>query len=272
MKSLSHPLSTLNKLLPLIAMLSLSAILAACSGLPSNKPVTSPLASPVESPGSAALAQANALLASRSYVEALAQFDELIRNGQELDRAYAGRGYVMAALFRFDEAIDSYTKALTSKPTGPVYAARCAAYRSRAKLDLAAVDCQKAKELGPYDPNAFVAMAALRLAQGNPTEALNEIDGALKLDNRSTSAYYAQAQIYEAEHNYPAKVQALSKCIEYNANELLCYYERAVAYIQVGNIDASRADLRTVLKLGKAPADGELMYRASGVLNSIGNK
>lgn len=254
-----------------VGALCIGVLLSACSGLPSIAPSTSPLTSPVQA-SNPALETADKLLAGRDYVEALAQYDQAIRNGQDLDRAYAGRGYVMAALFRFDEAIDSYTKALSYKQTGQMYAARCAAYRSRAKLDLAAVDCQKAKELGPYDPNAFVSMAALRLAQGNPTEALNEINGALKLDNRSISAYYAQAQIYEAQANYQGKADALSKCIEYNPNELLCYYERAVSYVQLGKIDESRADLRVVLKLGKAPVDGEIMYRASSLLKSIGDK
>ena len=225
----------------------------------------SPISEPVDP-----VSVGDQLFQARQYEQAISAYDEAIEAGNDLARAYAGRGHAYTALRRFDEAVSDYTSSLEYDRASEVLASRCNAFRMLAETTLATDDCNAAIELDPDNANAHLALAALYLEQNNINQARAAASTAQELDPESANAHYVLAQVEVVVGNREAAADALSKCIELDQAELPCYWERGFIYYSLGKIDEAKEDMRSVLERGNPEFDGELMYNAGKLLQTLG--
>lgn len=225
----------------------------------------SPISEPVDP-----VSVGDQLFQAKQYEQAISAYDEAIEAGNDLARAYAGRGHAYNALRHFDEAVSDYTASLEYDRVSEVLASRCNAFRMLAETTRAIDDCNAAVELDPKNAHAHMALAALYLEQNNIDQARAEASTAQELDPESANAHYVLAQVEVVVGNLEAAAAALSKCIELDQSEIVCYWERGFIYYSLGKVDQAREDMRSVLERGDPEFDGELMYNAGKLLHTLG--
>ena len=216
------------------------------------------------------LEEGEELLRLRRYEQAIAVYNQAVESGEDLAKAYAGRGHTYVGLRHFDKAASDYTTSLEYDRTPVVLASRCNAYRMLAKFLLAMDDCNEAVSLDPNNAETHIALAMLFLEQKKTHQARAEVNTAKQIDPEYVNAQYVLAQIELAEGHLKAAATALSECIEMDQSQPVYYWERGFIYYSLGKIDQAKEDMRSVLSYGVPDVDGELMFKAGKMLRSLG--
>ena len=120
-------------------------------------------------------------------------YEDLIKKG---DEAYKKQN--------FDEAIDSYTKAVVIKP---------------------------------QDKITMLKIANLYKVVGNNTKALNFYDKVLVLEPENADAFFNKGLVYASLKNYDSAIQCFDKVIQLTPNYPYAYYSIGLAYEQKGDVN-----------------------------------
>ena len=174
----------------------------------------------------ARLGRANGL-ERRSLHAGPGRIQRIDRRKQKDIEALAGRGTVIAELFRYEKGV--------------------------ARLE-------EAIELAPKDVHCLVVLrATIRMKQYNFRGAIKDLDEAVKLDPNRSEAYLVRGQMLARQKKWAAAIAALTQSIdsEHNAS---AYLARADAYQAKGDADLAKADRAQVGRLNPlllAPPSGK---------------
>jgi tetratricopeptide (TPR) repeat protein len=212
----------------------------------------------------------NQLVSEGKLEEAFAQYNTAILNNTDLAAAYKGRGNVFTQWRRFSEAANDFTTSLNYNKTAEVLVSRCNAHRMLAKPEAALKDCNEAIELNPELDDAYLALAMLRLDQGDTAEAEKMVNIALDINPHSANTYHMLSQIRLIDGDMDGAIESLTKSIEIDPNQPQYYWDRGFTYYMTGDIDLAKEDMRQLLEVGLPERDGELLLRAGTLLTSFG--
>ncbi|EDY87406.1 tetratricopeptide repeat domain protein [gamma proteobacterium HTCC5015] len=181
----------------------------------------------------------------RSYAQrdaekaAIESLDKALEFG---DRGYAyylkGSSYI--ALEQYEDAIDSLNTAISLDPEeASFYKERSRAYQFNKQLDLAYLDLQRSLMLDPtntyairrtrYLSDDFSIRAKERKDKSLFSEAMSDVDVALRLNNSNDYAYYLRARINMHLNNLESSESDLKKAI-YLKKDKIGYY-RSLDYV-----------------------------------------
>jgi tetratricopeptide (TPR) repeat protein len=217
-----------------------------------------------------ALDKAQAYVTANEFDKAIMAYTTIIKSGQDLARAYAGRGDAYMRERKFDEAIRDYSASLAQVRVPVVLVSRCNAYQLLQKFDQALADCKAAAEMDPKMAEAHIMLGVIALAKNDLDTSRKEYDQAIALDPKSAKAYYLLSQIEIESGNLDKSIEALGQAIKMEPKNPFYYWERGFLYISAGKVAESKADMYSVLKYGNAAVDGELMMRAGTMLRTMG--
>lgn len=237
-------------------------------------PLSSPMATPVpaaQSAPSALVEKGKQLFGEAQYEAALDAYTQAIDKGQDLGRAYAGRGDVYNALRRFDQAMADYSAALEYKRTADVLIGRCNANRLLQNYDQAIEDCDEAAGLEPGNASAHVVLASLYLDQGKTEQAREQALLAQEADPDLSKTPYVLGLIDLAEGKPEDAIDHFTQAIDLDRFEPAYYWERGFLYLALGRVEEARADMKSVLEVGDPERDGELMLQAGSQLRVLGD-
>ena len=100
-------------------------------------------------------------------------------------------GVCNAGLMQFDNAINSYKKAIKIKPDyADLYNNMAAALKENGDLDAAIDNCKKAVKIKPYYAEAYINMGNALQAKGDLLAAITNYNKALKINPAHAEAYY----------------------------------------------------------------------------------
>ncbi len=126
--------------------------------------------------------KAEVLLALQKEAEAATALDQYLRNGgRPTAEVYRSRGQVLARLRRFPEALADYTEALNLRPDPATYTARGWILLANEVTPLALKDFEQAIRLDSKSAEAYTGRGLIRARQGQPTQALEDVESALSL-------------------------------------------------------------------------------------------
>ncbi|OAI46169.1 hypothetical protein AYO44_11785 [Planctomycetaceae bacterium SCGC AG-212-F19] len=125
--------------------------------------------------------RAEAMLKLGQAEDAIGAFNQYIRQGGALDASvYRGRAQAKVALDRWTDAIDDYSKALTSKPDDTLsYVGRGWAHVQASALPSARADFDKAVGLEPKNPYALLGRAYVSVQLSALQKGLADVEAAV---------------------------------------------------------------------------------------------
>jgi tetratricopeptide (TPR) repeat protein len=204
------------------------------------------------------------------YEEAMTVFEELIRKGVNLAEAYGGKGAVHIAWRDYEEALNSYTIALSYSRTSELLTGQCNAFRLLQRVNEAISSCNQAIELDVSNPEPYLVLAKLYLDKGDTENArlfaskvFNEMSS-----NRDQAAFILGLTALQEGKGEEA-INNFTKAIELNPKEPVYYWERGFLALGLGKFDLARSDMRAILQVANPRLHGELMFRANAQLQFL---
>ena len=143
---------------------------------------------------------------ARNLDAAIEKFGQAIAKDPKEVSAYNNRGLAYKDKKDFDKAIADFNEALRLKPDWFPYFNRGIAYYEKGDSNHAIADANKALELKPKEPSQRADCLLLRAhsyadKQDAPA-ALNDLNAAIKLDQRRADSYLLRGIIYKVGHQY----------------------------------------------------------------------
>ncbi len=134
-----------------------------------------------------------ALAALARYDEAIQDYDEAIKLDPNYKEAFFNRGLALAVLEKFDEAIQDYDEAIKLDPNyKEAFFNRGLALAALDKFDEAIKDYDEAIKLDPKNKEAFYNKGLALVALGKCSEAIKAYDEAVTLDPNYNDAIVAR--------------------------------------------------------------------------------
>lgn len=158
------------------------------------------------------------LMESGDFAEAIARFDRALKLGLgDIAAIHVCRGEALAALGRWDAAIESVNAALAIEPY------------------LAAAYCERGK---------------IRGAQRAYDSAINDFTMAIHIEPEFAEAYFNRALAYEERKRYADAEADLTRTLDLNPNALSAYEARGRMRAAQFKFDEAIADLSYYLRSG----------------------
>jgi tetratricopeptide (TPR) repeat protein len=196
-------------------------------------------------PGYAAafLLQGEVLLRQKDYNDALRAFEQYLKapgRGRPVADAYHGAGLARAALGRYAEAAEDFTRALTTAPdSSPLHASRGWAYLQSGAVSLALRDFQEAVRLDRDNADAYSGRGHARVKLGRYREAAADAEEVRRRGREAGSRAEAERLLLGAARVFAQaleRVQADAGLPARQARDLASRY-------QEGAVDALREAL-----------------------------
>jgi len=185
--------------------------------------------------------------------EALASINRAIELNQNDFALYLSQGDILARLKRYPDAIDAYNQAIGLNPQPLSYIIRGQVRFKMGDEPGAIADYNKAIELSPKSSDAYIERAVFRYSRLKDVEG-GEADfaEAIKLKPDYYQAYYRRGNFRYNWENYRGAVEDYNQIIQnQNWNYAPLYYQRALAYRQLGDKQAAIVDFKKATELYK---------------------
>ena len=219
------------------------------------------------------LRRGDANYAMGQHQEAIAAYDAAIRLHPDFASAYNNRGLAQEKLGQHQAAITDYSRAIKIDPRfASAYNNRGNAKRKLEQYFAAIADLDTAIQLKPDYARAYVNRGSAKSRLGHPTAASEDFDIAISLAPELAEVYHSQG-VTKASQMQPADaIEDFTAAIQRDAKFPNAYYSRGVARFIMGQIQAAKSDLQTVLELVNQTGDVPLKSSAEAALALIEEK
>jgi eukaryotic-like serine/threonine-protein kinase len=192
---------------------------------------------------------ARELMGTREFKEALPH----LRVATDLDSHLFWAWYCQGAChfeMRQDiEALQCYRAGLAIWPeTYELRLGRGLVYQRQARWDEAIADLDVAVRLRPEEPETYVHRASLKLEMHHPKDALEDLDRALKMDNRLTRAWFLSAMARRRLDDAEGAKRDFAEGMRIEPADAEGWYERGRARLE-SDPKGSLTDLDRALQL-----------------------
>jgi len=223
------------------------------------------------------------------YTSALAAFDKAIEVDRNYAPGYYGRAVTRRLISVNAPVLDDLDKAISLDPNFPLsYLERALYWLDKESFNKALEELETAQELMPDSALVYYNIAKAQLANGNIEEALaaaekaNQIDvtmlpvysllgeiyfengqyeeafGVLQTFNlyeENKDVLYMLATLFNLQGNYAESLQSLNRAIELGNKTAPVFYQRGIAYLNLGELDLAETDFNRSLGLGRIDHD-----------------
>ena len=200
---------------------------------------------------------------------ALEDYDHSIRHDNNYAYSWNNRGYVFASQGDWAQAINNYTQAISLDPTyATAYNNRAIAYVQIGQLEKAQADYEMALELDSNYQDANYNYGILMYKLGDYQSAMNAFHAVIKSNVEKTPQIWNNhGSALHRLGQYRNAIQSYTQALNLDSNYELARLNRAIAYRDLGDYEASVADYDNLLTSNPLRYD---WYLARGnVLESI---
>lgn len=222
------------------------------SGPPTNTPP------PTEVPLASAAAyfeRAQTHYFRRDYERTIADYTKAIElNYNPLSEPYYNRGYVYYITQEYSQAIADFSKAieLDYEPISLAYYNRGNAYYYKGDNDQAIVDYTQAITL-EHEPLSWVYnnRGLVYRKKGQYEQAIADYTKAIELKHEPLNwPYYNRANAYADQGAYDKAIVDYNEALRLDPTSVDAYYQRGLAYRQLGDTNQAMADFKKVIEMG----------------------
>lgn len=210
---------------------------------------------------------------SGNYEQAVLNYSTFILFNPRSAVAYAERGLSYMELQQYDAAIRDYHEALEiglnqAEQTALVYLRLADAHIRQNDVQAALRDLDQSIEAQPTS-GAYYLRGTIYQALNRQEDAQRDFDRALELDPAYTPALQGGLELASDAEDPQAIIDAASRLLASDPENVEAYFRRGVAYAQDGNMEASLEDFNKVIEL--SPDDPSAYFNRAIIQQSLGN-
>jgi tetratricopeptide (TPR) repeat protein len=184
------------------------------------------------------------------YDEAIDSFNKAIQQNPKLVDAYHYRGQAYFQTQRFQNAIQDYNQVLQMAPhNAEAYHHRGLAYTSSGNNDQAIADYTQAINLKPDFAQAYSDRAQAYKAQGKEALALQDLNQALKYDPAQAEGFYQRGISHQRLDQHREAIADFSQTLRLNPKHAKAANSRGLSYQTIGNVSQAIGDYTIAIKL-----------------------
>lgn len=192
----------------------------------------------------------NEMMRARRHDEAL----QVIHNALTLDpenfRLHIYLAQSLAAIGRWDKALDASTRAQAIRPgDAEAFAISGQIHTRRGEHELALAPLARAVELYPQHVGMIQQLAAIYLALDRIDDAISHFETVIELDESNWTSLIDLATAYSRLGDWQQARDRLQRALDLNPYSSTVRYRIAVFYREVGNPDFSRRMLEDTLRI-----------------------
>lgn len=208
-----------------------------------------------------AFEQGNQLLKQKSFAQALAKYDHLLKIDSNYFQAWTNQGYALAGLERYEEMRQSCYTASIIDPTA-VYAWNCQgeALHNLERETEAIIAFDRAIALDPNDAIFIINKSESLKALGKTEEALNlikkaiqvleqqeKIVGKSQVSNELAIALTFLGNNYRIKQQYQAAINTYNRALEYSPNYFAAQISKGIVLSQIQRYQEAEAAFKLIL-------------------------
>ncbi|MBT4485778.1 MAG: tetratricopeptide repeat protein [Candidatus Latescibacteria bacterium] len=183
------------------------------------------------------------------YNEAIQSYRKALSINPDYSRAYYNLGNTLSRLGRVEEAIASYREAIRAKPNYPeAYCNLGNTQSSLGRFDEAIVQFQKALEIDPRHTKAYYNLGNVLSRMGRPEEAVNEYRNALRINPNYADAYYNMGNTYYRMNKVDDAISAYRSALQVNPNYSIVYNNLGNALFYQGKVEEAVKEYQKLLR------------------------
>jgi tetratricopeptide (TPR) repeat protein/S1-C subfamily serine protease len=192
----------------------------------------------------------------KRYQEAIDSYSRAIALNPDFTEAYINRGLTYYYLKQYDKALADYNKAIALNPDDAMaYSSRGATYYYLKQYDKALADYNKAIALNPDDAEAYYNRGITYDDLKQYDKALADYNKAIALNPDDAEAYYNRGNTYYALNQYDKALVDYNKAITLNPDDALAYNGRGNTYYALNQCDKALVDYNRAITLNPDLAD-----------------
>ncbi|BAZ45587.1 hypothetical protein NIES4102_26130 [Chondrocystis sp. NIES-4102] len=214
-----------------------------------------------------AFEQGNQLLKQKSYNQALAKYDRLLKIDSNYFQAWTNQGYALAGLERYEEMRQSCYTASIIEPTA-VYAWNCQgeALHNLKREREAIIAFDRAIALDPNDAIFLINKSESLRSLGKNEEALKVIEKAIQVLEKQ-EAIVGKPQVsnelaialtflgngYRNKQQYQAAINTYNRALEYSPNYFAAQIGKGIVLTQIQRYPEAQAAFKLILNNSNLP-------------------
>ncbi|SFW39828.1 tetratricopeptide repeat protein [Selenomonas ruminantium] len=186
--------------------------------------------------------------------KALECFDIALSKNPDFINALILRGWIFTSKKEYQKALDNYNHILKVSPNNSdAYIEIGRVYSELKDYKRALQNVTKGLEISPKNKNGYIQLAYIYEDIDQMENAISACDKVLAIDNKYSEAYFAKANIYSDNMRYVEAINNYTKAIEL-LDSYNYYYNRALTYHDMGNVELAINDLEKVVEIQVNPS------------------
>ncbi|PWK08366.1 tetratricopeptide repeat protein [Tumebacillus permanentifrigoris] len=213
--------------------------------------------------------KAQILAAVHRYDEAVEAYTTVIQHDPNYPEYYFDRGNLFSKMGRLDDAIADYTHAIEISPPFPeVYYNRAGVYNRQGEVELALADYSYLLELEPTHIDGRLNRATLLLEAGDPAAARQDVEAALNLEPKHAQLLCILGLIEMAEERNVEAKRAFTAALAADASLLEAYVNLSVLLFELEDAEGAVEVLSRALE--DHPQSDVLYFNRAWALQALG--
>ena len=139
-------------------------------------------------------------------------------------------------------------------------------------FDQATKDAILANSIDPKDTLALIVLGAIKSFEGDTVTSNNYYEEAIQISPDDSSIYFWRAKSLRLNGMYENALKDFNKAIIMDRSRASYFYERAVLYIQINELDKAKSDLEEAIEISKNPRNSLMLEKSKLLLNSLNNE
>ena len=115
-------------------------------------------------------------------------------------------------------------------------------------------------------------MGAIKSFEGDAVTSNNYYEEAIEISPDDSSIYFWRAKSLRFNRMYENALKDFDKAIIMDRSRASYFYERAVLYIQINELDKAKSDLEEAIEISKNPRNSLMLEKSKLLLNSLNNE
>jgi type IV pilus assembly protein PilN len=186
----------------------------------------------------------------RYYEQAIADYNEIIKNNPEDDMAYMELGVLYRSQKNFPKAIQQLNFANKLNPNNAdVYYYLGLCYKETNQLEAAIRNFKKYLELNPNVEKIHFELANLYSLKNRTAFAIIEFENVIRLNSNNSDAYRRLGALYEAQGMYQQSLENYQIAVKLNSNDLEAHLALNWLYNKLGMKAKAEAEKKIIQRL-----------------------
>ena len=217
--------------------------------------------------------KSQSLMKQQKYKEAEKSYEKLLNIEPNFSKAWEGLAESKIMQGDFEISIEYLNKAIILNSNIATHHSIRALVNYYLNLfDQATKDAILAISIDPKDTLAIIVLGAIKSFEGDMVTSNNYYEEAMQITPDDSSIFFWRAKSLRFNEMYENSLKDFNKAIIMDRSRASYFYERAVLYIQINELEKAKSDLEEAFEISKNPRNSLMLEKSRLLLNSLNNE